>query len=208
MQRTIRRAPALRRLVERLSKVVSRTSLAVSLKRSRKLAREELSNYSCPMNGFLVGASPAEPFSGQLSLRLDPETWARLLREMGFASSIVILIPLNRSREGRVNQGAERLQRAVLDVSAGRYREAVRECRDLLEALYSEQDEEFKEFKPTFPKQREAGKDARVFMIRQAILVLTHAAAHDDQVAQTFNWERSDAQAVIGLLASLIRLES
>jgi len=160
------------------------------------------------INGLIVGSNLVEPFFGQLRLRSDTGAWTRVLGEMGFAKSVVLTIPVSPGGGGRAADAAGRLERALIDVSAGRYREAVRECRDLLEALYLEDREEFAEFKPTFPKSSQAGKGARLHLIREAILVLTHAAAHDDPVARSFQWERKDAQMVIGLLAALIHNET
>ena len=159
------------------------------------------------LNGLVVGRSTTS-LSGQLRYRLEGEVWSRLLAEMQYAKSVVLSIPVSGRRSTRATAAATRLEAALADVGRGRYREAVRECRDLIEALYSDEDELFEEYKPRFPNSREAGMAARLYAIRQAILMLTHAAAHDDEVARTFQWERRDALAVIGLLAALLQQEA
>lgn len=159
------------------------------------------------VNGLVVGDEESGGVSGQLRFRVEAGLWGRVLEQMQFAKMLVILIPLDQTGSSRVDKAGERLERALGAVSAGRYRDAVRECRDLIEALYSHEHQEFSEFRPQFPKQREASYAARLYGIRQAILMLTHAAAHDDEVARTFRWERRDALAVIGLLGSLLQQE-
>jgi hypothetical protein len=159
------------------------------------------------LNGLLIGQETIGSLSGQLRYRIEAGTWARL-EEMQFAKSFLLSIPLSGPGAGRVAKASERLERALGDVAVGRYREAVRECRDLIEALYSEEGATFEEFDPRFPHSRQAGMGARIYAIRQAILMLTHAAAHDDEVAQRFQWERRDALAVIGLLAALLQQEA
>lgn len=159
------------------------------------------------LNGLSIGPSISS-LAGQLRYRLEAEVWGRLLQEMEYAKTVVLSIPLSGLGSRRVKAASSRLEAAMADISAGRYREAVRECRDLLEALYSDDDERFEEFKPRFPNSPQAGMAARVFVVRRAILMLTHAAAHDDEVARTFQWERRDALAVVGMLAALLQQES
>lgn len=159
------------------------------------------------VNGLVVGEGDAGAVSGQLRFRLEAAVWSRVLEQMQFARMLIILIPFGQRRSSRADKAVARLEHALGTVSAGRYRDAVRECRDLLEALYSDEDAEFSRFKPEFPNQRQARMDARLYVLRRAILMLTHAAAHDDEVSRTFQWERREALCVIGLLGSLLQQE-
>jgi len=90
------------------------------------------------------------------------------------------------------------------------YDEAVLDCRAGIKALTSDGDKRFNEAK----WERTAGKEERFWRVSKDVLRVTHAAHHPEEPMQAddpdlppepIHFDRQDAEAVICLLAALIR---
>jgi hypothetical protein len=84
----------------------------------------------------------------------------------------------------------------------GEYREAVGQCRDVLESISRGLRD--KDQQPTKPQQ-EWTKAERLQRVRSAMRLFTHPARHVDEVTATFEWSRIDAASTITMCAALLQ---
>jgi hypothetical protein len=152
---------------------------------------------------------PNDPASFWSDTRYDvkPADWVEVLEHWQYAQGFLIQVPGYAGIDSAVMRLAKReLDSATHAILDGRYREAVAACRDGLEAVYGSTDGSLHaELEYSVKNTREADKDARFWLIRQALWVLTHAAKHNDGVTQPIEWTRRDAVAAVAVLAALIQ---
>jgi len=158
----------------------------------------------------LLPRTTAEAFWGNISFDVTAAQWVKVLEELRYAQGFLVQVPrIDGGTSPKAADAVRRLEQAVTAMNEGRYKDAVSECRDLLEAVYGSADpKRYPDFAPTFPKQREADKAVRFWLIRQALLVVAHAAKHQDEVTAEITWERKDVAAVISALAALVQQDT
>jgi hypothetical protein len=146
-------------------------------------------------------------FWGQLRDDLKAAQWVEVLEHWGYAQSFLVQIPLLTGQETAHARAAHReLEKARSDLLDGRYRDAVAACRDALEVAYGAGDTNpSSELQYQVKNLDAANKEARFWLLRKALLSLTHAAKHNDEVTQIIQWSRRDAVAAISILSALLQ---
>jgi predicted transcriptional regulator len=147
-----------------------------------------------------------EGFWGELAYEVKPGDWVEVLEHWRYAEGFLLQVPVVAGESARAIRASRDIQKAVGDMAEGRYRDAVSACRDALEAAYGTADKEVHpELGYRGDNLREAGKEARFWLLRQALWAITHAAKHRDEATEVIEWERRDAAAVVTILSALMR---
>lgn len=150
------------------------------------------------------------PDNHTLMYQVGSSDWQQLLNQLEYGNFLSVEIPFiaPNGLTGPLRQAAEALQQGIVAFRRGDYEEAVADCRPGLDAL----DESDRARFSLKPWDRAAGKDERVYWIQHALRHLAHLAHHPndpaiagDETSAGARWSRTDAEAVIGLLAALIR---
>jgi hypothetical protein len=147
--------------------------------------------------------------NNQLTYDVSASDWIRLLAQLGYGPYVTVEVPLTSPNglTGEVQKAAQALQQAQAAFQRGDYEEAVADCRPGIEALEAADKDTFS----LKPWDRAAGKEERFYWIRRSLLSVAHAAHHpNDRALSTaegsrVRWGREDAEAVIAILAALIR---
>jgi len=153
------------------------------------------------------GPNDQDSFWGDIRYDVKPAEWIEVLEAWRYAQGFLIQVPGFDSHESAVMRKARReLDTAAAAILAGRYRDAVGACRDALEAAYGSTDASLHpELGYSVKNSRKADKDARFWLLRQALWVLAHAAKHNDDTTQPIEWERRDAVAALAVLTALLQ---
>lgn len=166
------------------------------------------------LHGHVLRSNPEEfgpndPASFWSDARYDVKRadWVEVLEHWHYAQGFLVQVPGYDETDAAGMRKAQReldsASQAILD---GRYREAVAACRDALEAAYGSNDGALHpELGYSVKNARQASKDARFWLVRQALWQLTHAAKHNDDVTQPIEWTRRDAVAALTVLAALLQ---
>jgi len=145
----------------------------------------------------------------QLTYDVSASDWVQLLAQLGYGSYVTVEVPLMSPNGliGEVQKAAKALMEAQAAFRRGDYEEAVADCRPGIEALEAADKGKFS----LKPWDRTAGKEERFYWIQRSLLSVAHVAHHpnDPALADTegarSRWEREDAEAVMVILAALIR---
>jgi len=132
-------------------------------------------------------------------ITIQGETWVRLLEGAGAGLSLAVVVPVPLSADAAARTGSH-LREAIRKVNLGHYDDAVTWARKAVEAtggVWPAEDA------ITKVKPSERPFNLRLALLRQALFSLASPAAHDDQVAATFKWDREKALAVIAAVSAL-----
>lgn len=158
--------------------------------------------------GGKVGA--LYPDNHTLLYQVGSSDWQQVLSQFMYGTYLNVEIPLisPNGLTGDVQRAAQALQEGMSAFRRGDYEEAVADCRPGLDALEESDQGKFS----SKPGDRAAGKDERLYWVQRSLRTLTHLAHHPndptvigDGLPARARWERADAEAVISLLAALIR---
>ncbi len=94
------------------------------------------------------------------------------------------------------------LARAQDAMARGDHRDAVGDCRDVVERIDSAL--KLSVDQAGFENQREKTKAERLKLIIRSLKVFTHPARHSDDASFAFEWNRLDASFAISAVAALI----
>jgi len=185
-------------------------------------ARSQTAYLECDLDRSRLEAIEALRAGGNLNLQIDLQAqidgadwqaqstefsvnqsaWAEVLKESGYRQTIMIEVPVpDSSANPELEAAVVYLEQARSHLLAGRDRDAVGACRDVLEELKKLPGADLPE--PT-GNQHVMSKAERVMKLRKALTTLTHPARHRDEDAARILWSRVDAQAVITMTAGLI----
>ena len=147
--------------------------------------------------------------SGHLSHQVNQGAWIEVLNELGYRKIMLLEIPeLAESLAPELTEAVAYIGIAQQALHRGEYREAVGCCRDVLESLSTamgDGDVQDTEFQALFKDVRSKDKAARLRLVRRAMKILSHPARHADEVATQIEWSRTDAMAVITMIAALLQ---
>jgi|CXWL01.1.fsa_nt_gi hypothetical protein len=147
--------------------------------------------------------------SGYLSHQVTQGAWIEVLNELGYRKIMLLEIPeMAESLAPELMEAVAYLAKAQQALHRGEYREAVGCCRDVLESLSTamgDSDVQDTEFQAFFKDVRSKDKAARLRLVRRAMKILSHPARHADEVATQIEWSRTDATAVITMIAALLQ---
>jgi hypothetical protein len=150
------------------------------------------------------------PANHTLLYQVGASDWQQVLSQLTYGTYVNIEIPLTSPNgpTGNLQVAAEAMGQAVAAFRRGEYEEAVADCHPGLNALEDADKGKFS----LKPWDRAADRDERSSWVQHALLTLVNLAHHPNDPAAAGNtsagharWERSDAEAVISVLASLIR---
>jgi hypothetical protein len=154
------------------------------------------------------GVGRLTPSNNFLYYEASQSDWIRLLDQVQYGRYVAIEVALPQPGElgGDLAIAAKSLEEAIEALRRGADEEAVADCRDALEALIRDAGG-----KPQSPiGDHGLTKDERFTYVQYAAHRVTHLAHHpNDPTASggvgSVSWDRADAQAVIAMLAALIR---
>lgn len=151
--------------------------------------------------------SAPETFWHDLEFRLKPAEWVEVLEAWGYAQGFLIQVPvISDPLSIAAVQASKDLQRAVSEMTGGRYREAVAACRDALESAYGASDKDrYPELRYSVPGIKQVGKAERFWILRRGAWAVANAAKHSDEQTRDIEWVRSDAQALILSVSALLQ---
>ena len=156
-----------------------------------------------------AGAGLLRSSSGYLSHQVSQGAWIEILNELGYRKIMLLEIPeLAESLAPELTEAVAYIGKAQQALYRGEYREAVGCCRDVLESLSTamgDSDVQDTEFQAFFRDVRSKDKAARLRLVRRAMKILSHPARHADEVATQIEWSRTDATAVITMIAALLQ---
>lgn len=167
-------------------------------------------------------------FSGQIVLGYDPnfaagttderwpsgifsdtitvlsETWKRLLAQSaaGMSLAVVVPVPLDKTAAGRVGR---HLRDAIDKVNDGEYGDAVLAARRAIDAMGRDWQSE-KSIVGTVKEDRSL--EQRLAMLRHALHALASPSAHSDDIAESIQWDREKALAVIAGVSALAAVKA
>lgn len=159
-------------------------------------------------NGELVprqaGTVRRWPVPGLGNLPLDlatplRESWVRLLTQAPAGTSLAVVVPVPLDGGGAAKVGTL-LREAIEKVNKGEYGDAVTAARRAIDAMGGGWASE-KDIVSVDKAQRSL--DQRVSLLRHALHGLASPSAHGDPVADTINWDRPTAMAVIAGVSAL-----
>ncbi len=143
-----------------------------------------------------------------LSLTINQGTWVKTLNELGYSRIMLLEVPIPDSQERpELAQAVSDLAGAQQALIQGHYREAVGQCRDVLESLglaLKDSDEHSPQIDALFTGSRSMDKAARLRVLRQAAKLVTHPAKHRDEVTAEIEYGRVDAVSLIAIAAALL----
>ena len=148
-------------------------------------------------------------FWGELAYQVKATEWVEVLEHLRYAQGFLLQVPKFESRTSpKAIEATTDVEKAIEHMAEGRYKDAVAACRDALEVAYGDADKNLHpELGYKVDNLRDADKETRFWLARQALWAVTHAAKHKDVVTQQIQWERRDAVAAITMLSALLELE-
>jgi hypothetical protein len=154
---------------------------------------------------------PLRPNNHTLMYEVGASTWVELLAQLGYGTYLTIEVPFTSADglTGPVQQAAQALQEAMDAFRRGDYEEAVADCRPGLDAL---RDADKGKFSAKWLDQS-ANREERFSWVQRSLLSVAHLAHHpndpavtgEEAASEATRPSRADAEAVISMLASLVR---
>ncbi len=147
------------------------------------------------------------PVRAKLDYEVPQSRWVEILEEMGYRRTMLLEIPMPaREESASLEKVAEHLQSARQHLLNGRFRDAVAACRDVLESLAAELHDEEEMKNVSFARLPGKNKQERLRVLRKALISLAHAAKHSDSAAASIEWNYLDAQCMVIMAASVVRM--
>jgi hypothetical protein len=159
------------------------------------------------------GPGPLVPDNHTLQYSVSQSEWVTLLSQLGYAKYLTLDLQIPDDPSSTpLGEATRALQNAVAALQRGEVEEAIADCRSGIAVLTTEGDRKF-DLKQ--PWSKEAGKSERFWRVGRALMTVSHAAHHPedfrrgssdggDAPTEPIAWDRSDAKAVIAVLAALI----
>lgn len=135
----------------------------------------------------------------QEAIFVQRESWVRLLTQTPAGTSLAVVVPVPLDGGGAAKVGTL-LREAIEKVNKGEYGDAVTAARRAIDAMGGGWASE-KSIVGVAKAQRSL--DQRLSLLRDALHGLASPAAHGDPVADTINWDRPTAMAVIAGVSAL-----
>ena len=194
-------------------------SFAAELDRAKLDALEEIRKAGHITLNFhlLADVKTAEKIDvgeATVSSRVVSAAWTEILEQMGYQETLVIEVPLPTSvREGPIREACQHLRSAQRAFQDGKYREAIGQCRDVLDSLdrargdaTPEGDDSAKaRAGPAPTNQKQMSKDERFDGIGRALKTVSNLARHADDIASRTVWTRTDAHCHLAAVAAILR---
>lgn len=140
--------------------------------------------------------------SGQLTVHIYRETWARLLTQVGIGSSLAVVVPVPLG-PGAGREIGDHLREAVRKINAGEYSDAVIEARKAIDVMRALSGEDESERAIVQIKSFERTLRQRLALVQSALHSLASPAAHGDPNATAIRWTRETALAAVAGIAAL-----
>jgi hypothetical protein len=134
----------------------------------------------------------------QETIFVQRESWVRLLTQASAGTSLAVVVPV--PLDGGSAKVGTLLREAIEKVDKGEYGDAVTAARRAIDAMGSGWASE-KSIVSVAKAQRSL--DQRLSLLRDALHGLASPSAHSDPVADTINWDRPTAMAVIAGVSAL-----
>jgi len=149
--------------------------------------------------------------NARLTYRANQSTWLEVLEQMGYRKTMLLEIPLPDDEAiPELSEAAKYLREAQEQLLHGKWRQAIAACRDVLESLsIALGDNKWKppaDLKRMLEVTKDMGKDERIRLMRWAMMPLTHAAKHADDITARIEWNMVDARAVITMTAAILQM--
>ncbi|MBU0622651.1 MAG: hypothetical protein KJ795_12500 [Gammaproteobacteria bacterium] len=143
----------------------------------------------------------------------NQSAWIKILEQIDFRKTLLLELQLLPEGNNPVYANAvKHLQNAQTQMLQGHYRNAVSECRDVLESLSTilgdEKEQTPETLKSWFLDAQNMSKEQRIRLMRRAFKVLTNASKHADVNAASIEWGATDARTAINMTASLFQLST
>jgi hypothetical protein len=135
----------------------------------------------------------------QETIFVQRESWVRLLTQAPAGTSLAVVVPVPLDGGGAAKVGTL-LREAIEKVNKGEYGDAVTAARRGIDAMGGGWASE-KSIVSVDKAQRSL--DQRLSLLRHALHGLASPSAHGDPVADTINWDRPTAMAVIAGVSAL-----
>jgi hypothetical protein len=137
--------------------------------------------------------------SFQETIFVQRESWVRLLTQAPAGTSLAVVVPVPLDGGAAAKVGTF-LREAIDKVNKGEYGDAVTAARRAIDAMGGDWASE-KSIVNVAKAQRSL--DQRISLLRDALHGLASPSAHSDPVADTINWDRPTAMAVIAGVSAL-----
>jgi hypothetical protein len=134
----------------------------------------------------------------QETIFVQRESWVRLLTQAPTGTSLAVVVPV--PLDGGAAKVGTLLREAIEKVNKGEYGDAVTAARRAIDAMGGGWASE-KSIVSIAKAQRSL--DQRLSLLRDALHGLASPSAHGDPVADTINWDRPTAMAVIAGVSAL-----
>jgi hypothetical protein len=167
--------------------------------------------FTVNLSGLAVGTQNLpEAFCENLHFAISQSDWLGVLGSLKYSRTFLLEIPLLEEACETEPNYFSHLQDAMKAMHQGNWRESVGCCRDALESLSTalgetQDDHLMRKAQDLIKGSRSWDMPQRLRAVRIALFSVAAAARHSDEVGQSIDWSRSDAQSVIALTANLIR---
>jgi hypothetical protein len=128
--------------------------------------------------------------------------WTRVLGEMQYRQTVLIELDATLNLPPQFKGALDTLRTVERKIWQGELQEAVRECRLLLDRIGAALNDVSA---PTHDDPFKRSKHERYLEVRRAVFNLVSPAHHGDATADSIEWHRSDALAVLAVVSGLLR---
>lgn len=139
---------------------------------------------------------------GELSQEMLGAQWLAVLESANYSKALVLEVPLAGNGPRKLKRAFKHLASANEYKLKGDWRSAVGQCRECIEALTKAYPGE--DTQASFENLRRKSRDERMAVLRRALILLPHAARHDDPDEVEVAWTRQDAETIVAMAASLL----
>ena len=136
---------------------------------------------------------------------LNQSHWTQLLRDLGFASYILIEVPVpEREAAPEYAHAVAHLREAQDALFGGRYRAVVDLCGNALESLAKDALADYGQL-GSVKKDEANDKQRRMQYLRYALWHVANLGRHAGGITEQTEWERDDALAMLSFTATTLR---
>jgi hypothetical protein len=144
-------------------------------------------------------------FPNDQTVWIQSGAWQRLLAQSSSGMSLAIVVPVPLGKDSAATRTGDHLRTALRKVNAGDYDDAVIAARKAIEAFDASDiawSEEKTIVTTTRPQDRTGPERQKI--LRHALFSLASPAAHGDDDASAFHWDRASAMSVIAGVSALV----